>query len=93
MRESLETSISAALELGVLDAEGHAAAIEGARRTADELDASSGGRGMASLLSTHLAYCKALGIVPTQAATQEPVTGEGRLAKMRARSSAGLRAV
>lgn len=92
MRQALETSLGAAFELGTCDEVEHAALIEGARRSADELDLLPE-RGMASLLSAYLNYCKALGIVP--AAQQQPaqVVGDGRLAKLRARSRAGLRAV
>jgi hypothetical protein len=93
-RESLEMSLTTALELGVLDRDAHAAIIEGARAAANALDAMDGGeRGYASLLSSYLNYCKALGIVPASQQQAPAVVGEGRLAKMRAKSRAGLRAV
>ena len=92
MREALEASLTAAFELGVCDEEEHAAVIEGARRTAEELDLLPE-RGVASLLSAYLNYCKALGLVPAAQQPQAQVVGDGRLAKMRAKSRAGLKAV
>ena len=94
MRDSLETSLDAAFELGILDEDEHAAIIEGARAAADALDVSyPSERGYASLLSSYLNYCKALGIVPTLHQQAPAVVGEGRLAKMRAKSRVTLRAV
>ena len=94
MRDSLEMSLTAALDLGILDRDAHAAVIEGARSAANALDAMGGGeRGYASTLSSYLNFCKALGIVPATQPQQAQVVGEGRLAKMRAQSRTGLRAV
>ena len=89
MRESFETSLAAAIELDVVEEDKHAAIIEAARLCADALDADEP---KASMLSTFLTYCKALGIVPTQQA-EPAVVGSGRVAKMRAHSRASLRAV
>ena len=44
------------------------------------------------MLSTYLTYCKALGIAPSQQAEPQ-VVGAGRVAKLRAHSRAGLRAI
>ena len=94
MRDSLEMSLTAALDLGILDRDAHAAVIEGARSAANALDEMDGGeRGYASTLSSYLNFCKALGIVPAFQQQPAQVVGEGRLAKMRAQSRAGLRAV
>lgn len=94
MRDSLEMSLAAALELELLDRDAHAAVIEGARSAANALDAMDGGeRGYASTLSSYLNFCKALGIVPTAQQQPTQVVGDGKLAKMRAKSRAGLRAV
>ncbi len=90
IRDSLEVSLSAAIELDTLDADEHAAVIAGARATADLIDADEP---KASLLTAYLNYCKALGIVPTAAQTQQPVIGAGKIASMRAGSRARLRAV
>lgn len=84
MRESLETSIAAAIELEVLDPDEHAAVIEGARAAADALDADNA---TASMLGTYLNYCKALGIAPTER-EQPQVIGSGRIASLRASSRA-----
>lgn len=94
IREALETSLDAALELGVLDEDEHAAVIEGARKAANALDEMRGTeRGYASVLSSYLNFCKALGIVPTAKKQQPLIVGDGKLAKMRAGSRASLRAV
>lgn len=89
MRESFETSLAAAIELDVVEPDKHAAVIAAARACADLLDADTP---RASMLSTYLTYCKTLGIVPTQK-SEPAVVGAGRVAKMRAHSRAGLRAV
>ena len=68
--------------------------IEGARKAADALDEMRGTeRGYASVLSSYLNFCKALGIVPTAKKQQPLIVGDGKLAKMRAGSRASLRAV
>ena len=84
MRESLEVSISAAIELDYLDPDEHAAIIEGARAAADALDSDNA---TASMLGTYLNYCKALGIAPTDR-EQPQVVGSGRIAEMRMASRA-----
>lgn len=89
MRDSFEASLSAAIELDVLEPDKHAAVIAAARLCADALDMDEP---KASMLSTYLSYCKALGIVPAQQA-EPTVVGSGRVAKMRAHSKARLRAV
>ena len=94
MLDSLELSLSAAFELGTVDEDEHAAVIAGARAAANALDAMHGAeRGYASMLSSYLNFCKALGIVPTTKQTQTAIVGDGRLARMRAKSRAGLKAV
>lgn len=94
MRDSLETSLDAAFELGTVDEDEHAAVIAGARAAANALDAMHGvERGYASVLSSYLNFCKALGIVPTTKQTQTAIVGDGRVAKLRAQSRAKLRAV
>lgn len=94
MRDSLEMSLTTALELGILDRDAHAAVIEGARAAATALDAMDGGeRGYATTLSSYLNFCKALGIVPSSQQQPAQVVGDGRLARMRAKSRAGLKAV
>lgn len=90
IRDSLETSLAAAVELDVIEPDKHAAVIAGARACADALD---GDDPKASLLSTYLNYCKTLGIAPSRPEQEQPVTGAGRVAKMRAHSVARLRAV
>lgn len=89
VRESFETSLAAAIELDVVEPDKHAAIIAAARICADQLDADTP---RASMLSTYLTYCKALGIAPSQQAEPQ-VVGAGRVAKLRAHSRAGLRAV
>jgi len=89
MRESFETSLAAAIELDVVEEDKHAALIAAARLCADALDADEP---KASMLSTFLTYCKALGITPTQQ-TAPAVVGSGRVAKMRAHSRASLKAI
>ena len=89
VRESFETSLAAAIELDVVEPDKHAAIIAAARICADQLDADTP---RASMLSTYLTYCKALGIAPAQQAEPQ-VVGAGRVAKLRAHSRAGLRAV
>lgn len=89
IRDSLETSLSVAVELGKVDPKEHAALIAGARAVADTIDA---GPARASTMGTYLNYCKSLGIVPAQQHEQQ-VVGGGRLASLRARSRAGLKAV
>ena len=94
MRDSLERSLRAAFELGTIDEDEHAAVVEGARAASEALDASHPSeRGYASLLSSYLNYCKALGVVPAAQHQPTQVVGDGRLAKMRAKSRVGLRAV
>ena len=89
VRESLEVSLAAAVELDVVEPDKHAAVIAGARSCADLIDA---GEPRASTLSAYLSYCKALGLVPAQ--QPEPqVVGAGRVARMRAHSRAAMRAV
>ena len=92
IRDSLETSLSVAVELGRVDVREHAGIIAGARSVADDLDRGEI-KGRASMLATYLSYCKLLGIVPAQARAQEPVVGQGRLASLRSGSRSGLRAV
>lgn len=89
IRDSLETSLAAAIELDVVEPDKHAAVIAGARACADLLDADTP---KASLLSTYLTYCKTLGIAPAQQ-SEPQVVGAGRVAKMRAHSRASLRAI
>ena len=91
MRDSLETSLSVAVELETVDLKEHAALIAGARAVADTLDLP--GEVRASMLSTYLNYCKSLGIVPTPSQAEQPVIGSGRLASLRSKSKTGLRAV
>lgn len=94
MLDSLEVSLSAAFELGTVDEDEHAAVIAGARAAASALDLMLGTeRGYASVLSSYLNFCKALGIVPTTRQQQASVVGDGRLARMRAKSRVGLKAV
>ena len=88
MRDSLETSLSVAVELEKLDPMEHAALIAGARAAADALDADEP---RASMLSTYLNYCKMLGVVPAQQQSNQPVVGSGKLATVRSKSR--LRAV
>lgn len=90
IRESFETSIGAAIELDTVDVNAHAAIIAAARAAADALDA---GDATASMLGTYLNYCKTLGIVPERTERGEAVVGSGRVAGMRAKSRARLRAV
>ena len=89
IRDSLEVSLAAAIELDVVEPDKHAAVIAGARAFADLIDADEP---KASTLSTYLTYCKTLGLVPAQA-TEPQVIGAGRVAKMRAHSRAALKAV
>ena len=92
--ESLERSLSVAVELGNIDVDEHAGTIAGARAAAAALDAiDPGERGYASMLSSYLNYCKALGIVPNAVRQSQQVVGDGRLASMRSTSRARLRAV
>lgn len=84
MRDSLEVSLGAAIELDVVEPDKHAALIAAARVCADEIDA---GELKASLLTAFLSYCKALGIAPSQQQRVQ-VVGTGRVAKMRAHSVA-----
>ena len=94
LSDSLEVSLSAAFELGTVDEEEHAGVIAGARAAASALDLMEGTeRGYASVLSSYLNFCKALGIVPSARQQAATVVGDGRLARMRAKSRAGLRAV
>lgn len=89
MRESFEESLAAAIELDVIEEDKHAAIIAAARACADQLDADVP---RANMLATYLTYCKALGFVPAQQ-HEVQVVGTGRLAKLRSRSHAKLRAV
>lgn len=92
MSESLETSLSAAFALGTIDEGEHAAVIAGARAAASALDELEGvPRGYASLLSTYLNFCKALGIVSLGKRQEEPAGN--RLEDLRAKSRAKLRVV
>ena len=52
MRESLEVSIAAAIELDYLDPDEHAAIIEGARAAADALDSDNATASMLGTTST-----------------------------------------
>ena len=90
MRDAFETSLEAAIELDVVEPDKHAALIAAARACADQLDADTP---KASMLSTYLTYCKALGIAPSTAKAEVQVVGSGRLAKLRAGSRVKLRAV
>ena len=83
MRDSLETSLSVAVELEHIDQTEHAALIAGARAAADALDSEDT---TASMLGTYLNYCKTLGIMPTPPDKEQAVIGSGRLASMRSRS-------
>ena len=89
MREALEASLSVAIELENINPVEHAALIAGARIAANALDSDDA---TASMLGTYLNYCKSLGVVPN-VKKEQAVVGGGRLAKMRSRSRAGLRAV
>ena len=89
VRESFEASIAAAIELDVVEEDKHAGIIAAARLCADALDMDEP---RASMLSTYLTYCKALGIVPEQQ-HEAQVVGTGRVAKLRSHSRAKLRAV
>lgn len=89
IRAAFEESLAAAIELDVVETDKHAAIIAAARVCADALDADEP---RASMLSTYLTYCKALGIVPAQQ-HEVQVVGTGRVAKLRAHSRAQLRAV
>ena len=95
VRSALETSLTAAIDLGTVDEEAHAAAIAAARRAADELDmVEVGARGSAALLTAFLKCCTTLGLAPNVSAQQPAVVAEGRLARLRAGSqAAALRAV
>ena len=88
--DSFETSLEAAIELDVVEPDKHAAIIEAARLCAKALDADEP---KASMLSTYLTYCKTLGIAPTLAQSEPAVIGTGRVARLRAHSRAGLKAV
>lgn len=90
-RESLEVSLEAAIQLDQLDEDRHAAIISAARALASQLDATEEPR--ASAFATYLTYCKTLGIVPLQQSQTSVVVGAGKVAKIRAHSRAGLRAV
>ena len=84
VRESLETSLSAAIDAALIDEDEHAALITASRIAADAIDAAE--EPTASMLGTFLNYCKTLGIIPTMPQNQAPVVGQGRLATFRNRS-------
>ena len=90
IRDSFETSLEAAIELDVVEPDKHAALIAAARLCADALDEDVP---TASMLSTYLTYCKALGIAPSTAKAEVQVVGTGRLAKLRSTSRVSMRAV
>lgn len=90
VRDSFETSLEAAIELDQIEPDKHAAIIAAARMCADALDADEP---KASMLSTYLTYCKALGICPATAKAEVQIVGAGRLAKLRANSRVKMRAV
>lgn len=95
VRKSVDNSIAEAVSAGALDLKAHAAPISGIRRVANAIDA-QGDAVSAATLSTFLAYCKALGLVPVTRANQGRAEG-GTLADMRSRSpisrNGGFRAV
>lgn len=91
LRDALEVSLEAAFDLGTLDEDRHAATVEAARAVADLIDASP--EPTASMMGAYLNYCKALAIVPQAQQQQVTVVGTGRVASMRAKSRANLKAV